>query len=154
MQSPVPRSAIEMEEQPIWFSQPTPELLAQLSLGNMVSHCGIVVTTIGHNSLSATMPHSPATIQPYGYMHGGAYCVLAETLGSFASAMLIDLDKFHCVGTEINASHLRSVKSGIVTGTCKPLRIGRSQHVWQIDITNESGELVSACRLTVVVLPK
>jgi len=86
-------------------------------------------------------------------MHGGASCALAETVGSVASALVIDLDKFYCVGMEINANHLRSVTNGSVTGKSTPLHLGKTTHVWDIKIYDESQNLVCVSRLTVAIIP-
>ena len=99
------------------------------------------------------MPINERTTQPYGIMHGGASCALAETVGSVASALVIDLDKFYCVGLEINANHLKSVTHGIVTGKSTPLHLGKTTHVWDIKIHDESQKLVCVSRLTVAIIP-
>jgi len=140
--------------QKLWFGEPTLDVLLHLGKNTMVEHCGIQFATIGDDFVEATMPHEPKNLQPYGFMHGGANCVLAETLGSIASAMVIDNSKYNCVGIEINASHLRSVRHGFVTGKCMPVRIGKTVHVWQIDITDSQGKLTCVSRLTVAIVPK
>jgi 1,4-dihydroxy-2-naphthoyl-CoA hydrolase len=109
---------------------------------------------IGENYLKATMPVDHRTHQPYGLLHGGASAALAETLGSVSSALVIDQEKFICVGIEINANHIRSVRSGIVTGTCTPIHIGATTHVWDIRIHDERNKLVCISRLTVAILKK
>lgn len=111
-------------------------------------------TEVGENFLKATMPVDHRTHQPYGLLHGGASCVLAETLGSVASAMIINPEKFICVGLEINANHVRSVRSGSVTGITTPIHIGASTHVWDIKIYDERQKLVCVSRLTVTILKK
>ena len=108
----------------------------------------------GSNFIKATMPVDHRTHQPYGLLHGGASCVLAETLGSIASAHVIDPEKFICVGIEINANHIRSVRSGLVTGITTPIHIGASTHVWDIKIYDEREKLVCVSRLTVAILKK
>lgn len=117
-------------------------------------HIGIRFTELGSNFLKGTMPVDHRTTQPYGVLHGGANCVLAETLGSVASAMVIDSEKNICMGLEINANHIRSVKSGIVTGIASPLHLGSSTHVWDIKIYDEGEKLICVSRLTVVILKK
>lgn len=111
-------------------------------------------TEVGADFLKATMPVDHRTHQPYGLLHGGASCVLAETLGSVASAKVIDPEKFICVGLEINANHVRSVRSGLVTGIATPIHIGASTHVWDIKIYDERQKLVCVSRLTVAILKK
>ena len=109
---------------------------------------------VGPDFLKATMPVDHRTHQPYGLLHGGASCVLAETLGSVASAKVIDPEKFICVGLEINANHVRSVRSGMVTGIATPIHIGASTHVWDIKIYDEREKLICISRLTVAILKK
>ena len=111
-------------------------------------------TEVGPDFLKATMPVDHRTHQPNGLLHGGASCVLAETLGSIASAKVIDPEKFSCVGLEINANHLRSVRSGLVTGIATPIHIGASTHVWDIKIFDEREKLICISRLTVAILKK
>lgn len=100
------------------------------------------------------MPVDHRTKQPYGLLHGGASVVLAETLGSVAAHCCVDADKQFCVGLEINANHLRSVREGFVYGTAQPLHIGKKTQVWEIRITNESHQLVCISRITIAVLDK
>lgn len=136
----------------IWFDKElTPDKLRPLGQHTMGEHLGIEWTGVGTDFIQARMPVDDRTRQPYGLLHGGASCVLAETIGSVASAMVVDHTKFYCVGMEINANHLRSVRDGYVTGTAKPLHLGGTTHVWDIRITNEAGELVCVSRLTVAV---
>jgi 1,4-dihydroxy-2-naphthoyl-CoA hydrolase len=117
-------------------------------------HLEIKFTEIGDNFLKASMPVDYRTHQPYGLLHGGASVVLAETLGSMASALVIDKEKFLCVGIEINANHIRSVRSGMVIGKCTPLHLGSTTHVWDIRIHDESNKLICISRLTVAILKK
>ena len=139
----------------IWYKQDiTLEQLDQLNKNNLGEHLGMRFTEIGDNYLKATMPVDHRTQQPYGLLHGGASVALAETLGSVGSALIIDLEKNICVGIEINANHVRGVKSGIVTGTATPIHIGSSTHVWDIKIYDEKEKLVCISRLTVSVLNK
>ncbi|OQP65634.1 hotdog fold thioesterase [Niastella populi] len=139
----------------IWHKK---DLLLQeiihLGKGTMGEHIGLVFTEVGPDYIKGTMPVDARTRQPYGLLHGGASCVLAETLGSVASALVIDQEKFICVGLEINANHIRGVREGIVTGIAKPLHIGASTHVWDIKIHDEREKLVCVSRLTVAVLKK
>ena len=139
----------------IWFKKDL-SLTDFVNLGEktMGEYIGISFSELGTDYLKATMPVDHRTKQPYGLLHGGASCVLAETLGSVASAMVIDPDKFICVGLEINANHIRSARSGIVTGITKPIHIGASTHVWDIKIYDEREKLVCVSRLTVAILKK
>ena len=137
----------------IWFKKEfSLEKLQGMSKGTMGEHLGILFSEIGENYLKATMPVDHRTKQPYGLLHGGASVALAETLGSVASALVIDTGKSLCVGLEINANHIRSVRDGLVTGTATPIHLGSSTHVWEIKIHDEKGKLVCVSRLTVAVL--
>ncbi len=139
----------------IWFKKDL-SLSDFTNLGEttMGEYIGISFSELGSDYLKATMPVDHRTKQPYGLLHGGASCVLAETLGSVASAMVIDTEKFICVGLEINANHIRSARSGIVTGITTPIHIGASTHVWDIKIYDEREKLVCVSRLTVAILKK
>jgi len=128
--------------------------LNSLGKNTMGEVLGIEFTEVGSDYLKATMPVNQNTRQPYGLLHGGASAALAETLGSVASALIIDPDKQICVGIEINANHLKGVKEGFVTGICSPLHIGATTHVWDIRITNEKHQLICISRLTVAILKK
>jgi len=110
--------------------------------------------SIGDDFLKLSMEITDKTRQPYGFLHGGASCVLAETVGSVASALVIDREKYYCVGLEINANHLRSVSDGKVTAVAAPLHLGRSTHVWDIKIYDDKEKLFCVSRLTVAVLQK
>ena len=136
----------------IWFRDYTLDELESLSRDNMVSHLGIRLTEIGTDFLSGTMPVDHRTCQPAGLLHGGASVALAETLGSFAANLCVDPERKTCVGQEVSASHLRSVRKGLVIGTARPVHLGRSSHVWRIDILDERRRLVCVSRLTVAVV--
>lgn len=114
----------------------------------------IVFTDIGDDTLTATMPVDHRTIQPFGLLHGGSSCVLAETLGSVAAWMCIDAEKQMAVGLEIHAHHLRPVKTGKVTGVAKPLHRGRTMHLWQIDTYTNEGKMNCTVRLSVAIRDK
>jgi len=120
--------------------------------GTLVEHLGIEFTEIGDDFVRATMPVDQRTRQPHGLLHGGASVALAETLGSMGATMCIDVAEFMCVGQEINANHVRSARSGLVTATARPVHLGGRTHVWTIDIVNEGGKLVCTSRLTVAVI--
>lgn len=139
----------------IWFKKDlTIDHFYELSKGSMGEFVGIQWTEFGEDYLKAIMPVDHRTMQPYGFLHGGASCVLAETIGSVGSAMVIDHKKFYCVGLEINANHIRTVREGVVTAIAKPLHLGASTHVWDIKIFDEGKKLVCVSRLTVAVLPR
>lgn len=120
----------------------------------MVTHLGIEFTGIGDDFLEATMPVDNRTIQPMGLLHGGANVALAETLGSLAASLTVDQEKQTVVGLEINANHLKSVRSGKVKGIAKPIHLGKSTQVWEIKIFNESDQLCCISRLTMAILDK
>jgi 1,4-dihydroxy-2-naphthoyl-CoA hydrolase len=113
----------------------------------------IKVIEIGADFLRGTMPVDARTVQPYGLLHGGASVVLAETLGSVAASMCVDPGHI-VVGQEINANHVRSVRSGLVTGTTRPAHIGARTHVWTIEIVDAGGKLVCISRLTIAVIKR
>ena len=139
----------------IWFNPTvTAKELSPLGINTMSEHIGIEFTEVGDNYLKAKMPVDPRTQQPYGFLHGGASAALAETMGSIASALVIDQTQYNCVGLEINANHIRGVKEGYVYGTVLPLHIGRSTHVWDIKIYDQWEKLVCVSRLTVAILRK
>ena len=138
----------------IWFAPFTLDEIQQYSRGTMDDHLDIRFTEIGPDYLRATMPVDHRTVQPFGLLHGGASVVLAESLGSVAAQHCVDLAKFSCVGVEINANHVRSVRSGRVTGTARPLHVGTRLQVWDIRIEDEQGRLSCISRLTVSVLDK
>ncbi|MBK8610890.1 MAG: hotdog fold thioesterase [Chitinophagaceae bacterium] len=139
----------------IWFNkslaQPGTNPLGPETMGQFL---GMEWVELGEDFLSIRMPVNERTKQPYGLLHGGASCALAETAGSLASSYVIDQDKFICVGLEINANHVRSATQGYVTATCTPLHIGRTTHVWDIKIHDERKKLVCISRLTVAILKK
>jgi len=139
----------------IWFDKELSiEKMKPLGPDTMGEHLGIQWTEVGENYLKAKMPVDHRTKQPYGLLHGGASCALAETIGSVASAMVIDHSKFYCVGLEINANHVRSAREGFVSGVAKPLHLGSTTHVWDIKIYDEKEKLVCVSRLTVAILKR
>jgi 1,4-dihydroxy-2-naphthoyl-CoA hydrolase len=121
--------------------------------GTMIEHVGIEVVEVGDDFLKARMPVDHRTVQPQGRLHGGASCVLAETVGSIAGNMVIDSSEYLAVGLDINANHIRPVKGGYVYGTARPEALGRSTQVWSIRITDEDDRLVCISRLTMAVIP-
>lgn len=120
----------------------------------MVEHLGITFTEIGPDYLKATMPVDHRTKQPMGLLHGGASVALAETMGSVGATLCIDLNKQYAVGLEINANHIKSAKSGLVTGTAKPIHLGRGTQVWSIEIKNDKDQLVAISRITLAILDR
>ncbi len=114
----------------------------------------IKVTEIGDDYVVAQMPVNPTVHQPDGILHGGASVALAESVGSIASHLFIDTDKFNVRGLEISANHLKAKRDGVVTATAKPIHKGRTTHLWEIRITDETNNLISLCKLTMILLPK
>ncbi len=138
----------------IWFHKKiSVDDLKEISANTMAEFLDLKWKEIGDDYLKLSMPVNKKTQQPYGFLHGGASCVLAETVGSVASALVIDQEKFYCVGLEINANHLRSVSEGMVTATASPLHLGKSTHVWDIKIHDQQQKLFCVSRLTVAILP-
>lgn len=122
--------------------------------GTMAEYIGIELTEVGADYLKARMPVDHRTKQPYGLLHGGASCALAETIGSIAASLVVDQEKFICVGLEINANHIRSAREGFVTGIATPLHLGSTTHVWDIKIKDEKDKLVCISRHTVAILKR
>lgn len=118
-----------------------------------VSLLGIEFVEVGPDYMVARMPVDTRTRQPYGLLHGGAMVLLAETLCSCAAHAAAPEDRM-AVGLEINANHLRAVRAGHVTGTCRALHVGRSTQVWQVEIRNDAGELCNIARMTASVLER
>jgi 1,4-dihydroxy-2-naphthoyl-CoA hydrolase len=115
---------------------------------------GIEITRITEDEIVGTMPVDGRTHQPMGLLHGGASVALAETLGSIGANLCVDPKTHYCVGLDINANHISGVREGIVTGTARPLHVGRTTQVWEIRITSEQGKLVCVSRLTMAVVAK
>jgi 1,4-dihydroxy-2-naphthoyl-CoA hydrolase len=138
----------------VFKTKPSLQQLNQSGQNTMVSHLDIVFTEIGDDFISATMPVDSRTKQPMGLLHGGANVVLAETLGSVAASLTIDLKNQTCVGLEINANHLKSVRSGRVKGIAKAIHLGKSTQVWEIQIYNEQEALCCVSRITMAILDK
>lgn len=135
----------------IWKNSVSLDDLRRISKDTMVEYLGIEITEIGDDYLKASMPVCAKTHQPMGIMHGGASVALAETVGSMAAFMAAPSGR-PCVGLEVNANHLRAVRSGMVYALARPLHIGGSTQVWEIGITDEGGKAVAVSRLTVMVL--
>lgn len=136
---------------PIWRVQATPEQLRERSRNTLAEWLDIRVTEIGPDYLRATMPVNSHTHQPQGILHGGASVALAETIGSLAANLCVDITKYVCVGQEINANHLRPASSGLVTGTARPYHVGGRSQVWGIEIRDENDKLVCVSRITMAV---
>jgi len=139
---------------PLFNPNITLATLTKMSTNTMVAHVGIEYTRIGEDFIEARMPVDHRTHQPLGLLHGGASVVLAETLGSIAATCCVDTTKQYCVGLEINANHIKSVREGFVTGITKPIHIGKKTQIWEIRITNEQQELVCISRITLAVIDR
>ncbi|TBU91308.1 hotdog fold thioesterase [Stutzerimonas kirkiae] len=137
----------------IWQHEPSLAALNESMKGSIGEVLDIRFESFDGDSISASMAVDARTHQPYGLLHGGASVVLAETLGSMASYLCIDPTAFQCVGLEVNANHLRGLRSGRVSGVCRPVHLGRSTHVWDIRLSGEDGKPSCIARLTVAVIP-
>lgn len=138
----------------IWKQDTSLERINGWSSNTLMEALGIRITEVGEDFLRGTMPVDARTHQPYGLLHGGASVALAETLGSTAAMLTLDPAKEITVGLDINANHVRGVRSSTVTGTARPLHVGRTTQVWEIRIENEEGALVCISRLTMAVVPQ
>lgn len=128
------------------------DTINSLSKDTLIERLGIEFTAVGADYISAKMPVDARTVQPFRLLHGGASVALAETLGSMASTLCIDTKAQACVGLDINANHLRSVRGGWVYATARPLHLGRRTHVWEIRIVDDQERLICISRLTVMIV--
>lgn len=137
----------------LWFKDYQLDYLENFRSTNMGTHIGLEFIEVGPDFLKARMPVDHRTTQPFGILHGGASCVLSETLGSVAAWMTIDPDQYRAVGLEINCNHLRAVTEGWVTGVCRAFHVGKRTQVWQTEMFEEStGKRVAVSRLTVAII--
>lgn len=135
----------------IWQRTPSPEALNQYAPGTLAESLGIRFTRVGEDWLEATMPMDERTRQPFGLLHGGASVALAETIASVGANAVLDPDSELAVGLEINANHVRAVREGQVTGTGRPLHLGRRTQVWQVEIRDGRERLSCVSRVTMAV---
>ena len=138
----------------LWKQASDLAALNALNDGTAAAALGIRIVEVGDDYIRATMPVDARTRQPFGLLHGGASVLLAETLGSMAGVMTLDAARELAVGLEINANHVRAVQDGEVTGTARPLHVGRTTQVWEIRIENDKGALVCVSRITLAVVPR
>ena len=138
----------------LWKQTPSLEQINAMFRGTLGESLGIRIVELGEDFVRGTLPVDARTHQPYGLLHGGASVALAETLGSLAAMLTLDASVEAAVGLDINANHVRGVKSGTVTGTARALHMGRSTQVWEIRIEDERGKLVCISRLTLAILPR
>ncbi len=141
-----------MTREPIWWGE-DPLTRLNYPQPGLVGLLDIEFTDIGPDHLTATMPVNDKTRQPFGVLHGGASVTLAETVGSTAGWLCIDPDAYRCLGLEINANHIRAMHDGTVTGTARPLHLGRTTHVWDIQIVDDHRRTVCISRLTLAIRP-
>lgn len=138
----------------IWIEEISLETAQRRSQNTMLEFLGIVFTEVGKDFLKATMPVDARTHQPLGIMHGGASCVLAESVGSTAANYCVDQNKNYCVGLDINTNHIRSIREGLVIAKATPFHLGKTTQVWHIEIRDEKEHLISINRLTMAVLAR
>ena len=138
----------------IWYKEYHIEDLQKLISNTLAEALGIQLTEITEDSLKCSMEVLQKTKQSMGILHGGASAALCETLGSIASNLIVNPDQFFCLGLDINASHIRPVKSGFIFAEAKPVHLGKKTHIWRIDITNEENKLVCTSRLTMSVMAR
>ncbi|HEX8515303.1 MAG TPA: hotdog fold thioesterase [Bacteroidia bacterium] len=142
------------EKTKIWYADPTPESLEWMNRETLADSLNIRVSEIGDDYIKGTMPVDGRTKQPFGLLHGGASVALAETLGSIASWLVVNPELFIGVGIEINANHIKAVKEGYVTGICRPVHTKGMNHIWEIKIYNEAGDLTCISRFTCSIVSK
>ncbi len=138
----------------IWFKPFTVDDLNRMSENTLMARIGIEFTAFGDRHLEARMPVDKRTVQPAGILHGGASAALAETIASVGAYLTVDPNKKYCVGLELNANHLKSLREGWVYAHGKPLHMGKTTQVWGIEISNENGNLVCISRMTMIILEK
>ncbi len=138
----------------IWFADVDLGLINARHAADINGHLGIELTGCGADWLEGRMPADARTRQPMGILHGGASVVLAESLASVAANLCVDGEKFFCVGQEVNANHLRSVREGFVTAVARPFHLGKTSQVWGIDITDGQGRPTCIARLTIAVVAR
>lgn len=136
----------------IWKQDIGLEILRKIHVNTTVAHLGIEFIEMGDDFIRGRVPVDSRTKQPMGILHGGVSVLLAETLGSNGAALAVDRG-YRAVGLDINANHIRSVSEGWVNGIAKPIHMGRTTHVWQIDLMNDAGQLTCVSRITMAILP-
>lgn len=142
------------DEKSIWFGTHTVESVSKYRSNNSAGHCGVEFVEIGPDYITAKMPVDERTRQPRGLLHGGMSVMLAETVASVGATLTVDTEHFACVGQEINANHVRSVKDGWVFATARPHYLGGRSQVWDIKIVDESDKLVCISRMTAAIVKR
>lgn len=138
----------------IWYNDNSLEQINESNKESMVEHCGIIITEKDADSLTGTMPADKRTHQPFGIVHGGANCVLAETLGSIAANMTCNPKEAHAVGLSITTNHIKAVRNGSIKGVAKAIHMGRTTQVWEIKTYNSNEQLTSSTSLTMAIVSK
>lgn len=138
----------------IWFKKVETQAINKMNQGSLVSHMGITIDEITEETLIGSMPVDSTTHQPFGILHGGANCVLAETLGSIASNLICDPKTHHAVGLSIHTNHIKAVRNGRVRGVAKATHLGKTTHVWTIATYNEANQITSETKLTMMIVEK
>lgn len=138
----------------IWFNDYEINQINKNNEGTMVSHCGIEITEINSDTLVGIMPVDNRNKQPFGILHGGANCVLAETLGSIAANLTCDPSLCHAVGLTISTNHIKAVRNGFIKGIARPNHIGKTTQVWEIRTYNDGNQLTSITSLTMAIVSK
>ena len=138
----------------IWFKPITINELNNRGKNTLADFLDINFIEVSENTLTATMPAQSKIKQPIGIVHGGANVVLAETLASTAANAVVDIEHYYCVGLEINANHIRSVREGLITGVTSPIHIGRTTQVWHVELFNDEGKITCVSRMTASVIKR
>ncbi|RKQ42782.1 1,4-dihydroxy-2-naphthoyl-CoA hydrolase [Roseivirga pacifica] len=138
----------------MFHKEATVEAINAMGKNTLTEHIGIEITEVGNDYLVGKMPVDHRTHQPMGLLHGGASVVLAETLGSIAATLTLDLSKQYAVGLEINANHIKGVREGFVYGKASPIHVGKKTQVWEIRMTNQEGQITCISRITMAVIDK
>lgn len=138
----------------IWYKPYTLNDLQWMLKNTLAETLGITYTHLGDDEIIAQMPVDKRTHQPFGICHGGAYVALGEELGSLASYLVVNPELFIGVGVEINANHVKAVRSGMIKGVCKPIHMKGKTHVWDIKMYDDTGDLCSICRFTCQIVPR
>lgn len=138
----------------IWFDKYKLENIKSMEKGTMTDYLEMETIELGDDFVKGRLKVTDKVRQPMGLLHGGASVTLAESLGSIGANLVVDPAKFHCVGLDINANHLRGVHDGYVYGEARPLHIGKTTQVWEIKMTDEAGKLVCISRLTMAVIAR
>ena len=136
----------------LWFSDYNLDQINQQNKNTMVEHCGIEITEMSDETLTGTMPADSRNKQPFGIVHGGANCVLAETLGRIAANMTCNPTTHHAVGLSITTNHLRPVRNGVIIGIATPVKIGKTTQVWDIKTFDEAKRMTSQTSFTVMIV--